>query len=86
MFCVKNQNIPFPYKKKVFDAVITTKIFYGGESWFADNLKSVESLYMGAVKSLLGVRKQTPNNIVLIEAGVSCVKDRVWRQQKNFLS
>ena len=78
--------MPFPYKKKVFDAVITTKIFYGCESWLTDNLKSVESLYMGAVKSLLGVRKQTPNNIVLIEAGAACVKDRVWRQQKNFLS
>ena len=55
LFCVKNQNMPFPYKKRVFDAVITTKILYGCESWLTDNLKSVESLYMGAIKSLLGV-------------------------------
>ena len=57
----------------------------GCESWLTDNLKSVESLYIGSIKSLLGVRKQTPNNIVLIEAGTSCLKDRVWKQQKNFL-
>ena len=40
---------------------------------------------MGALKSLLGVRKQTPNNIVLIEAGADPLKDKVWKQQKNFL-
>ena len=85
LFCVKNQNMPFPYKKKVFDAVMTTKILYGCESWLTDSLKSVESLYMGALKSLLGVRIQTTNNIVLIEAGAAPLKDRVWKQQKNFL-
>ena len=26
LFCAKNQGMPFPYKKKVFDAVITAKI------------------------------------------------------------
>ena len=85
LFCVKNQSMPFPYKKKVVDAVITTKILYGCESWLTDNLKSIESLYMGALKALLGVRKQTPNNIVLIEAGADPLKDKVWKQQMNFL-
>ena len=85
LFCAKNQSMPFPYKKKVVDAVISTKILYGCESWLTENLKSIESLYMGALKSLLGVRKQTPNNIVLIEAGADPLKDKVWKQQKNFL-
>ena len=46
---------------------------------------TIQSLYMGALKSLLGVRLQTTNNIVLIEAGAAPLKDRVWKQQKNFL-
>ena len=82
---MKNKNIPFPNKKKAFDAVMTSKLQYGCESWLTDNLKSVESLYMGAIKSLPGVRRQTPNNIVLIEAGTACLKDRVLKQQKKFL-
>ena len=72
-------------KRKVFDAVMTSKVLYGCESWLADNLKKIEVLYMGALKSLLGVRKQTANNIVLIEAGADSVKDKIMKQQKNFL-
>ena len=85
LFCVKNQCMPFTYKRKVFDAVMTSKILYGCESWLTENLKCIEGLYMGALKSLLGVRKQTPNNIVLLEAGADDVKDKIMKQQKNFL-
>lgn len=62
--------MPFAFKKKVFDAVITTKLLYGCEAWFTDDYKAIETLYMNALKSLLGVRKQTPNQIVLTECGV----------------
>jgi len=85
LFCAKNQGMPFPYKKKVFDAVITAKILYGCESWITESFKSVETLYMGALKSLLSVRKQTPNQIVLLEAGIVKLRDRILKQQKNFL-
>ena len=85
LFCVKNQCKPFPFKRMVFDSVLTAKILYGCESWLTENYKCIETLYMGAIKGLLGVRKQTPNNIVLLESGIASLRCRVLNQQKRFL-
>ena len=85
IFCFKNQSMPFTFKKEVFEAVITTKLIYGCESWFTEDYKAIESLYMSALKSLLGVRKQTPNDIVLTECGVPEIKNRIRTCQQNFI-
>ena len=83
MFCFKNQSMPFVVRKKVFEAVLTTKLC---ESWFTEDYKTIEVLYMSALKSLLGVRKQTPNQIVLTECGVPELKELVRKYQNNFIS
>jgi hypothetical protein len=85
-FCYKNQSMPFIFKKKVFDAVLTTKLLYGCESWFTEDYKAIEVLYMSALKSLLGVRKQTPNQTVLTECGVPELKEVVRKHQRNFIN
>ena len=84
-FCYKNQSMPFIFKKKVFEAVLTTKLLYGCESWFTEDYKAIEVLYMSALKSLLGVRKQTPNRTVLTECGMPEVKELVRKYQQNFI-
>ena len=85
IFCFKNQSMPFSYKKKVFEAVLTTKLIYGSESWFVEDYKVIEVLYMSALKALLGVRKQTPNDVVLTECGVPSLKERVRKRQQAFI-
>jgi ribosomal protein L31 len=85
-FCFKNQSMPFVFKKKVFDAVLSTKLLYGCESWFTEDYKPIEVSYMSALKSLLGVRKQTPNQVVLTECGVIELKEAVRKHQQNFIN
>ena len=50
-----------------------------------ENYKPIEVLYMSALKSLLGVRKQTPNQVVLAECGALEMKELVRKYQKNFI-
>ena len=78
--------MPFFFKRRVFEAVLTTKLLYGCESWLNEDYKAIEGLYMSALKSLLGVRKQTPNEIVLTECGMTEVKDLVRKCQKKFIN
>ena len=57
-------------KKKVLEAAFMSCILYGCEAWLNTPLKMVETMYMKAVKALLGVRITTPNELCLIEAGI----------------
>ena len=50
-----------------------------------DDYKVIDALYMSALKSLLGVRKQTPNDIVLTECGMPTLKERVRLRQQKFI-
>ena len=84
IFCVKNDTMPFVYKKKILEAVITTSLLYGCESWLTDKVKVVETLYIGAVKSLLGVRETTRSDTVLIEAGMPSAKELIRRNTTAF--
>ena len=59
---------------------------YSCESWIDVSIASVEKLYLSAIKSLLGVRKTTPNNLCLIELGYPPILDYVKSRQKRFLS
>ena len=85
VFCFKNQSMPFTFKNDVFEAVLTSKLTYGSEAWLVDDYKVIDALYMSALKSMLGVRKQTPNDIVLTECGLPTLKERVRRRQQNFI-
>ena len=44
----------------------------------------MNSLYLGAIKALLGVRKTTPSDLCLIEVGYAPLKDYVQQKQKMF--
>ena len=86
IFFYKNQDMPFFVKKRVLDAAFTSALLYSCESWINVSLASVEKMYLSAIKSLLGVRKTTPNNLCLIELGYPPIIDYVKSRQKQFLS
>jgi hypothetical protein len=58
-FLSKNCDMPFHLKYKVFNACFFTSIIYGCESWLYVNSREIESLFMSAVRALLGVRVST---------------------------
>ncbi len=86
IFFYKNQDMPFFVKKQVLDAAFTSALLYGCESWLAVSLSEVEKLYISAIKSLLGVRKTTPNTLCLLELGYPPIKSYINNRQKIFLS
>ena len=77
--------MPYPFKKKVLEAVIFSSLLYGCETWLAADFKEVERLYISAVKAVLGVRETTRNDTTLIEAGMPSVQQIIKRRTTNFL-
>ena len=82
-FLNKNRDFPFCVKKKVVDSAFMAAILYGCESWFTQS-HFMNSLYLGAIKALLGVRKTTSSDLCLIEVGYAPLKDYVQQKQKMF--
>ena len=76
--------MPFMYKKKVLEAVIISSLLYVCETWLSDRVKVTETLHIGAVKSLLGVRETTRSDTVLIEAGMPSVSELIRRKTTAF--
>ena len=85
LFCVKNDEMPYGYKKNVFDAVLTSKLMYCCETWLCDNVKQIETMYMAAVKSLLNVRIQTRSDVCLVEGGFNSVKKIINDRRSKLL-
>ena len=83
-FVAKNGNFPVWVKKKVFEAVILSAILYSCESWLSNSVKAIGRLYMSLVKSVLGVRISTPNDLCLIELVYPTVKGRIQQAQSRF--
>ena len=77
--------MPFVYKKKVFDAAVTSALLYSSESWLTNKFKSLERQYNMMIKCLLGVRKNTSINLCMIESGIPPVIDLVKKRRYNFL-
>ena len=77
--------MPFVYKKKVFDAAVTSTLLYSSESWLTNRIKSLERQYNMMVKCLLGVRKNTSINLCMVESGIPPVINIVKKRRYNFL-
>ena len=85
IFCKKNETMPFLFKKQVLEAAIVSGLLYGCETWLSTNPKEVEKMYIGAVKSVLGVRETTRGDTVLIEAGMPSLKQLIVKRTSSFL-
>ena len=83
-FVNKNNDIPFVVKRRVFEAALMSSLLYGSESWLNANLKPIVKLYNWCLKQLLGVRKNTCNDISYVESGFPPVGDLVKYNQHRF--
>jgi hypothetical protein len=84
IFLSINRDAPFLVKKKVFHAAFLTSILYSCESWFETPVDKLQIMFNSALKSLLGVRKTTPNILCLIECGYPPLKFYVKEQQRRY--
>ena len=83
-FLRKNRDMPFSVKRKVFNACFMSSIVYSCESWINVSTKSVEKLYVGAIKALLDVRITTCNELCLIELGLPRFSAYIKQRQREF--
>lgn len=84
-FLKRNNQAPFSVKAKVWTSAFQSAILYGCESWLTNSKREIASLAVSTLKELLGVRQQTPNNLVIVEAGLPHIADIVESRQINFL-
>ena len=85
IFCAANTNMPFKYKKMVFDAAVTSSLLYSSESWFTNSIKPIEQQYDLLVRCLLGVRKYTSINLCLLESGIPPVSHVLAKRKCTYL-
>ena len=83
-FMTVNKDIPFQAKRKVLEAAFNSAILYGCESWLKCSLAPVKTLYLTAIKVVLGVRQSTPNDIALVEIGLPSLETLVLTKQEKF--
>ena len=85
-FLDKNRNAPFDVKKDVVDACFNSSLLYGCEAWLGNYASSdVAKMYIKGIKSLLGVRSQTSNDVCLLESGYPAFDALVKSRQKSFI-
>ena len=83
-FLHKNPDLPFVIKKKVLEACILSSLLYSCESWFSDSVGKLSSLYLSAIKMVLGVRNSCPSDAVLIESGYPRLQALIKEKQFKF--
>ena len=85
IFCAANTQMPFTYKKLVFDAAVTSSLLYSAESWFTDSMRPIVNQYNQLVRCLLGVRRNTSIDLCLIEAGIPPVQHVIAKRRRKFV-
>lgn len=85
IFCAANTQMPFKYKRLVFDAAVTSSLLYGCESWLTESVRSISTQYNQLVRCLLGVRKNTCIDLCLIEAGIPPLQHVILKRRCKYL-
>lgn len=84
-FLAKNQDAPFPVKRKVWESALLSSLFYSAETWLTNNLKTAEQVYASTLKQLLSVRTTTCTDLCIIEAGEKGATSLIRDRQRQFL-
>ena len=76
---------PFAVKRAVWESALISSILYSCETWLTDSLKPAEQVYQRTLKDLVGVRYQTPSDLVYVETGTPPLSAFVAHRQRKFL-
>ena len=83
-FCAKNYLAPFGIKLKVLDTCVSSSLCYGSETWGQFKTPMLETLYRSGLKTALGIRSTTNNEITYIDSGQYPLECKIKKQQLNF--
>ena len=85
-FLQKNCDLPFPVKTKVFEGALLPAITYSCKAWLSgrSTWSPVAVIVRSAVKSFLGVRVSTPNDLCYVELGMPSLESHVKQAQAKF--
>jgi len=84
-FLRKNSEAPFHIKQRVWESAMSSSVLYGCETWLTNDMATINTALYASLKDLLGVRVQTPNDLILVELGFSPPTALIKKRQKNFL-
>ena len=84
-FCKLNKNAPLHIKLLVLDKCVVSSLIYACEVW-GNHYRDVEPIYRCCIKTALGIRPGTNNEIVYIEAGKHPLEGRIKSLQHKFWS
>jgi len=79
-----NKYAPLVVKLKVLKACVVSTLLYSCEAFGKKIPEGLEGIYVKLIKAALNVRSSTPNNIVMIEAGMLPIKYLIWSRQLNY--
>ena len=82
-----NENTPFVTKLLVIDNCVLSSILYGFEAWgdLSFIAKRLETIELDLLKSALGVRISTPNNLVYHELKRGSITTKLMDRQQKFV-
>ena len=74
----------------MFEACLLSSFLYSSKTWFHDRYGKLNTVYMSAVKALLGVRASCHNISALIDSGLSnlsaLIKERQYKFYKKLIN
>ena len=83
-FLRSNKLAPTAVKLKVLQACVTSALLHNCEAFGNIIPSDLESLYFTLIKSSLGVRKSTANDLVLVESGLLSLRGMIESRQHKF--
>ena len=83
-FMRNNPAAPITVKRKILNSCLNASLLYGAETWGGVALRSVETLYRKAIKITFRMNRNTPNEIVFLETGLSYLQAEIYKRQYTF--
>ena len=82
-----NENTPFMTKLHVLDNCVLSAILYGFEAWgdLSKYTKKLETIELGLLKSVVGVKKGTPNDLVYHELNRGSIVTKLMDRQEKII-
>ena len=85
-FLRSNKLAPISVKLKVLEACVCSALLHNCET-FADKIPNdLKMMYISLIKSCLGVRKNAPNLLVLLESNMHPLEAMIYSRQLNFIT
>lgn len=83
-FLRRNTFLPLSYKLKVLESCIVSSLIYNSETWGNANIDKLEIIYRKMLKTTLGIKISTCNELPYIELNVPTIKSKIYKKQLKF--